>query len=346
MVIKEDEYRIWKSSFPHKNMEFIDDYDESRPRLIFQSRPQSSSVAIDSPQNSQKNKPLLIISLSFSLLFLASSIFFLQSQLLSPLLLWLSLSFLVGPFAPISLTAGDIRVGQGRILEFPPQIEANDVDESKKKAPNKRNRGKRSDFEANGSYDFVKNSEISRNLEGLGADSKENGKGSLKLGGNVNGVVVNEESDWSEEDLGLLRKQVLKHPVGKPRRWEVIAEAFNGRHSVESVINKAKSLGKEKPADSDSYSKFLKDRKAVDKRVEGENMAVGSGVSGGEGEVSGWSSSEDIALLNALKAFPKDVAMRWEKIAAAVPGKPKAACIKRVSELKKEFRSSKASTGS
>ena len=113
---------------------------------------------------------------------------------------------------------------------------------------------------------------------------------------------------------------------------------------MESVINKAKSLGNEKPADSDSYSKFLKDRKPVDKRVEGVDGELVNRESGGEG--SSWTSVEDVALLNALKAFPKDVAMRWEKIAAAVPGKTKAACMKRVSELKKEFRSSKASNES
>jgi hypothetical protein len=56
-----------------------------------------------------------------------------------------------------------------------------------------------------------------------------------------------------------------------------------------------------------------------------------------------WSSGDDLALLNALKAFPKDVSMRWEKIAAAVPGKSKAGCMRRVSELKKDFRSMKAS---
>lgn len=242
----------------------------------------------------------------------------------------------MGPFAPLYLTGGDIRVGQGRIVEFHPETEPIDSEESKKKAPNKRNRGKRSDLEgitANGSFDSGKNSENPGNLE-------EKSKGFLSLGGNVNGVVI-EEREWTEDDLGLLRKQIMKHPVGKPRRWEVIAEAFNNRHSVESVINKGKSLGKEKPVDSDSYSKFLKDRKPVDKRLEGgDGVLVGKES---DGEVMNWSSGEDIALLNALKAFPKDVAMRWEKISAAVPGKSKAACMKRVSELKKEFRSSKAS---
>ncbi|XP_037497561.1 uncharacterized mitochondrial protein AtMg00820-like [Jatropha curcas] len=55
-----------------------------------------------------------------------------------------------------------------------------------------------------------------------------------------------------------------------------------------------------------------------------------------------WSAGDDIALLNALKAFPKDVAMRWEKIAAEVPGKSMAACRKRVAKLKRDFPSSKA----
>lgn len=204
--------------------------------------------------------------------------------------------------------------------------------------PNKRNRGKRSDLEvvnANGSSELAKNSQ---NLEGLGVDYKEKDKGVLGSDGKVDEVLA-EEREWTEEDLGLLRKQIVKNPVGKPRRWEVIAEAFKGRHSVESVINKAKSLGKEKPADSDSYSKFLKDRKPMDKRVEGGNDELANKESGGE--VISWSSAEDIALLNALKTFPKEVAMRWEKIAASIPGKSKAACMKRVSELKKEFRSSK-----
>lgn len=29
-----------------------------------------------------------------------------------------------------------------------------------------------------------------------------------------------------------------------------------------------------------------------------------------------WTSAENVTLMNALKAFPKDVTMRWENIAA------------------------------
>jgi len=324
-------------------MDFIDEYDEARPRFVFQARAAHSSPAVDSPSDFKKNKPLIFISLTFSLLFLASSSFLLQSQFLQSLSIWFSLSLLVGPFAPLSLTAGDIRVGQGQIVEFPPQTESVDVDDPKKKVPSKRNRGKRSDLEVSNANGSSKNSENQGHLEALGVDFKEKDDGFLNSEGKFEGGVI-QESEWTEEDLGLLRKQIVKHPVGKPRRWEVITEAFRGRHGVESVINKAKSLGNEKPADSDSYSKFLKDRKPVDKRVEGVDGELVNRESGGEG--SSWTSVEDVALLNALKAFPKDVAMRWEKIAAAVPGKTKAACMKRVSELKKEFRSSKASNES
>lgn len=158
------------------------------------------------------------------------------------------------------------------------------------------------------------------------------------------GVVgVKEESEWTDGDLDVLKKQMVKNPVGMPGRWEVISEAFNGRHCVESVIKTAKSLGERKVSDSDSFDRFLKNRKPVDKRVEDEleNANVGFGNNGELSNEKSWSSGEDIALLNALKAFPKDVAMRWEKITAAVPGKSKAACMSRVAELKRDFRSSK-----
>lgn len=164
---------------------------------------------------------------------------------------------------------------------------------------------------------------------------------------NSNGTVANLEKSgggnlgdgvWSEGDEELLRKMMGKHPVGKPGRWEAIADGFNGRYRLESVIKQAKELGEKKMSDQDSYQRFLKDRKSVDKRAEGdfENVEVKKVVE------SGWSSGEDLALLNALKTFPKELAMRWEKIAAAVPGKNKAACMKRMTELKKDFRSSKS----
>lgn len=142
------------------------------------------------------------------------------------------------------------------------------------------------------------------------------------------------ELEWTDEDLQILKKHILKHPVGEPRRWEKISEAFGRRHGLESVIKMGKSMAESKPEEKDSFAKFLKQRKPLDKRVEDVDAEVK--------ESGKWSSGEDIALLNALKVFPKEVAMRWEKVAAAVPGRSKAECVKRVAELKKDFRSSKA----
>lgn len=153
---------------------------------------------------------------------------------------------------------------------------------------------------------------------------------------------INGSSEWSEGDEELLRKMMGKHPVGKPGRWEAIAEGLNGRYRVENVIKKAKELGEKKMSDEDSYQRFLKDRKAVDKRSESGNELDSENVEVKKVVESGWTSGEDLALLNALKTFPKEVAMRWEKIAAAVPGRSKAACMKRMTVLKKDFRSSKS----
>jgi len=170
----------------------------------------------------------------------------------------------------------------------------------------------------------------------VGATEKRGGGGGVEK---VSAVV--EEKEWSEEDVEVLKKQLVKNPVGKPGRWEAIAAAFGGRHGVESVIKKAKELGEKKVDDSESYALFLKKRKALDKRVVEENGGEDS-VTVEKAVENGWSSGEDIALLNALKTFPKDISMRWEKVAAAVPGRSKAACMRRYAELKKGFRNAKA----
>ncbi|KAM3686798.1 hypothetical protein ACB094_10G029300 [Castanea mollissima] len=330
-------------------MEFLD--EDARPRFLFQARPNSSSSSLtDSPQTHQKpSKPFLFITISISSILLLLSLLFFQSEPLRSLLFWLSLSLLFGPFAPASVTGGDIRVGQGPILEFPDQ-ETEALEETNKRVSQKRQKPRRNEeFDANSVVSVEK-------ANGFAREEKE----SVKNGGgreSKDGFGVEEEGEkkWTEEEIEVLRKQLIKHPVGKPGRWEAISEAFRGRHKVESVIKTAKELGERKVEDGDSYAQFLKKRKPFDRRIEGGDGELDGGVvvvengedrkeSGGVGV--GWKGEEDIALLNALKAFPKDVAMRWEKIAAAVPGKSKAACMKRVTELKKGFRSAKAASES
>ncbi|KAL4303383.1 hypothetical protein GQ457_10G022880 [Hibiscus cannabinus] len=54
------------------------------------------------------------------------------------------------------------------------------------------------------------------------------------------------EKEWSEADVEMLKKQMVKNSVGKPGRWEAIAEAFNGKHKMESVIKNQKNWERKK----------------------------------------------------------------------------------------------------
>lgn len=62
-------------------------------------------------------------------------------------------------------------------------------------------------------------------------------------------------------------------------------------------------------------------------------------VSASSGE---WSEAQELALVQGLKQFGKEVPDRWDRIAAMVDGKTKAACMKRFKELKEAFKSKKA----
>lgn len=312
-------------------MEFLD--EEARPKIMFQSGVSPSSIS--EPQTQSLNKPLIFLTLSISSVIFALTIFFVDSEPLQSILFWLALSILVGPFAPASITGGDIRVGRGSVLELSPSPDQEPEVKNVKLTPS----GRRHNNKARRSEELgsVSASPASiRDINEPASNAAEKKSGAFEHSGSSR-----EDQEWTEEDFELLKKQMLKHPVGVPRRWEIITEAFRGRHGVESVVKTAKSMSDRKLGDGYSFARFLKDRKPMDKRVEGggNEEALGGATAAGE---LGWTATEDIALLNALKAFPKEVSMRWEKIAVAVPGKSKNACMKRVAELKKGFRSSKA----
>ncbi|GJT24795.1 hypothetical protein Tco_0894732, partial [Tanacetum coccineum] len=176
---------------------------------------------------------------------------------------------LPGPFAPLNLTVGAIRVGQGPAIQ-----------------PTSHPRYSQEP-------DPPKRSSSIRSNEKVYATDKN--------------AVFTEEKEWSDGDLELLKKQMVKNPVGMPGRWEAVAEVFNGRHKVENVVKMAKSMGDKRMGggDGDSLSWFLKDRKAIDKRVDEviesemeENKVVGNGGGGG----GSWSSSEDIVRVDTGRA--------------------------------------------
>ncbi|KAL2525249.1 Duplicated homeodomain-like superfamily protein [Abeliophyllum distichum] len=312
-------------------MEFLDEFD-SRPRFQFQSKPlPESSNAI----NSDTHHPFIHRTALFISLFLSISIFslaflYFNFEPVNSILLWVSFSLLLGPFAPSSLTAGDIRVGLGPALKDVPEIPVETSEKINRKATKLHKRSPEDVVKFNGSLGkYINVADSLMNLE----------KNEVNDNGSSVNLEQNEEREWTVADEEFLKKLMVKHPVGKPGRWEAIAEGLKGKHKVESVIKKAKEMGERKVSDEDSYKKFLRDRKPMDKRVSDEQsdgIGATNNNEGGRGEI-GWTDGEDLALLNALKAFPKDVAMRWEKIAAAVPGKTKASCMKRVTGLEEGF---------
>ncbi|KAI4311604.1 hypothetical protein MLD38_036487 [Melastoma candidum] len=323
-------------------MEFIDD---DRPRLLFQSHPIPPSPSSGEGPVRCGSSSLIFRSATTvaSLVLISVSLFYIQSEPYKSLLLYLSLSLLISPFAPPSLTGGDIRVGSGPIVQFPESGEDDAAAEEKpQRKSNPNQKRSKSHFEQNPITNYVPQ------VVGGPTFSKESAPDPIQVRGVITGIKERKDESWSDEDVTMLRKQLVKHPAGKLKRWEVIAGAFGDRFSVEGVIRKAKELGDKKASDGDdSYAKFLRNRKPLDNRLVTEEEFGDGMIERGieieeKGKDSGWSGNEDISLLNALKAFPKETSMRWEKIAAAVPGRSKAECMKRVSELKKDFRSSKA----
>ncbi|KAI5402806.1 hypothetical protein KIW84_050418 [Lathyrus oleraceus] len=54
-----------------------------------------------------------------------------------------------------------------------------------------------------------------------------------------------------------------------------------------------------------------------------------------------WSAVQERALVQALKTFPKEASQRWERVAAAVPGKTVNQCKKKFAMMKENFRNKK-----
>uniref|UniRef100_A0A8C9Y5E4 DnaJ homolog subfamily C member 2 n=1 Tax=Sander lucioperca TaxID=283035 RepID=A0A8C9Y5E4_SANLU len=140
---------------------------------------------------------------------------------------------------------------------------------------------------------------------------------------------------WNEEDLQLLIKAVNLFPAGTNARWEVIANYMNlhstsgTKRTAKDVINKAKNLQRLDPVQKDeinrkAFEKFKKEHGAVaptiDNAVPSERF---------DGDTASWTTEEQKLLEQALKTYPVSTPERWEKIAAAVPGRSKKDCMKR-----------------
>ncbi|KAL0719690.1 hypothetical protein Bca4012_069014 [Brassica carinata] len=175
---------------------------------------------------------------------------------------------------------------------------------------------------------------------------------------------------WSKEEIDMLRKGVIKYPKGTSRRWEVISEYIGTGRSVEEILKATKTVLLQKPDSAKAFDSFLEKRKPtvsiaspLSTREElGESLptttittqakpasketVVGkssdnNGEASGSSDTDGWSAVQERALVQALKTFPKETSQRWERVAAAVPGKTVIQCKKKFAELKELIRSKK-----
>ncbi|CAH9113800.1 unnamed protein product [Cuscuta epithymum] len=185
------------------------------------------------------------------------------------------------------------------------------------------------------------------------------------------------EREWSKEEVDLLRKGVQKYPKGTSRRWEVISEYIGTGRTVEEILKATKTVLLQKPDSAKAFDSFLERRKHAptiasplstreevaaegtmpnndqndesklpanpfsqstnDCQIPGEDHVAAANVT--EGDV--WSAVQERALVQALKTFSKDVSQRWERVAAAVPGKTVNQCKKKFASLKESFRNKK-----
>lgn len=184
------------------------------------------------------------------------------------------------------------------------------------------------------------------------------------------------ERPWTKEEIELLRKGMQKYPKGTSRRWEVISEYIGTGRSVEEILKATKTVLLQKPDSAKAFDSFLEKRKpaptiasplSTREEVKGassndtderqssgpDNLQVQSnhiadspddstaanGVSS-DTDPESWSVVQERALVQALKTFPKDTNQRWERVAAAVPGKTVAQCKKKITLMKENFRNS------
>lgn len=171
--------------------------------------------------------------------------------------------------------------------------------------------------------------------------------------------------DWSDDELSLLSRLMVKFPGGTPGRWERIAHELN--RTVTEVTTKVKEV-KDHVSHSSTGLVKLSELKAPPPNY----IIQGEGVSCEDGEellvkrrvqakVKGrrqadfdptqeeeeppdspapwaqshasWSQSQQRLLEAALQHFPRGTAERWTRIATAVPGKTKDDCIERYRTL-------------
>ncbi|XP_057429510.1 uncharacterized protein LOC130722706 [Lotus japonicus] len=119
-----------------------------------------------------------------------------------------------------------------------------------------------------------------------------------------------------------------------------IASPLTTREEVEGAPTNPET-GKPENSDASSKKDNLEDSQGKSTDDQNSTAVAANGVSSSSSDQDIWSAVQERALVQALKAFPKEASQRWERVAAAVPGKTVNQCKKKFTAMKESFRNKK-----
>ncbi|KAJ1257820.1 hypothetical protein BS78_10G025700 [Paspalum vaginatum] len=233
----------------------------------------------------------------------------------------------------------------------------------------------------NGALHKESSSKEAKKIEANGAEGsapKSNSTGGKATqGSSILNSYEKKERPWGKEEVEMLRKAIQKYPKGTSRRWEVVSEFIGTGRSVEEILKATKSVLLQKPDSTKAFDSFLEKRKPAQSIASplstrdetASSSTEGTGTTSSKAaaqpassqtangkaaadpvpnsapsatDPDAWTEAQVLALVQALKAFPKDASQRWERVAAAVPGKTVVQCKKKVAAMRETFRSKKS----
>ena len=148
---------------------------------------------------------------------------------------------------------------------------------------------------------------------------------------------------WTDEEVAILTKGMLKYPAGMGGRWEKIADLIGGSKTIHEVTAMAKDLSIKNVRGEkniiNTMEEVLKEKKAVESSTINEKSEVKPAGTTPVPNPLEWSQNQQKQLELAMKQFPAsmDKKERWTKISESIPGKTPKECIERVKEIREKL---------
>lgn len=151
--------------------------------------------------------------------------------------------------------------------------------------------------------------------------------------------------EWTQQEINLLTKGVVKFPSGIMDRWKRIAQYIGGRFTEVECCDKAKIMKTQHIKDLKKKEEDLKPVKEPEINVKDpiqEKIEIQNSETQKEKDidVANWSQEHQKMLEVALKKYPANLPAkeRWEKIASEVPDKTMKECVERFKYLKDRLK--------